>query len=94
MPILEVCIKHSYNIKIGTYIIIYFKNYVLVPTRRGDFEILVYNLIHWAGGTLPWEKKLTSPTAVQAMKEEAGKNVDQFLKTCFNKQDVPSNLFD
>ncbi|XP_026472546.1 serine/threonine-protein kinase VRK1 [Ctenocephalides felis] len=63
-----------------------------VPTRRGDFEILVYNLIHWAGGTLPWDKNLSSPVGVQALKEEAGKDVNQFLKKCFVKKEAPKYL--
>lgn len=66
------------------------KKIILVPTRRGDFEILVYNLIHWAGGTLPWDKNLSSPVGVQALKEEAGKDVNQFLKKCFVKKEAPS----
>lgn len=61
-----------------------------VPTRRGDIEILLYNLIHWLGGVLPWEKCLTNPVSVQESKEKHMKTPDQFLKTCFGSKPVPS----
>jgi hypothetical protein len=28
--------------------------HILEPSRRGDMEILIYNLIHWLTGGLPW----------------------------------------
>ncbi|KAJ3643032.1 hypothetical protein Zmor_025770 [Zophobas morio] len=56
-----------------------------VPTRRGDFEILGYNLIQWLGGTLPWESKLDNPKEVQQMKETSMDNIPQFVKRCLKK---------
>ncbi|KAJ8928595.1 hypothetical protein NQ314_018801 [Rhamnusium bicolor] len=41
-----------------------------VQTKRGDLEILVYNLIQWLGCTLPWEKNLKDPNVVHKSKEE------------------------
>ncbi|XP_044272231.1 serine/threonine-protein kinase VRK1-like [Tribolium madens] len=57
-----------------------------VPTRRGDFEILGYNLIHWLGGTLPWDSQLDDPKIVHQMKEDSLKDVSKFLKTCLSKK--------
>ncbi|XP_011693702.1 PREDICTED: serine/threonine-protein kinase VRK1-like [Wasmannia auropunctata] len=53
-----------------------------VPTRRGDIEILYYNIILWLCGSLPWEK-LLDPATVQKEKEKAFNNVDSFLNKCF-----------
>ncbi|KYM83135.1 Nucleosomal histone kinase 1 [Atta colombica] len=54
-----------------------------VPTRRGDIEILSYNMILWLCGSLPWEK-LLDPATVQKEKEKAFNNVDSFLNKCFH----------
>jgi hypothetical protein len=50
---------------------------------RGDFEILLYNMIQWLCGSLPWEKNLKDLSSVQQQKEKAFNNVQKFLKTCF-----------
>ncbi|XP_053610909.1 serine/threonine-protein kinase VRK1-like [Plodia interpunctella] len=46
-----------------------------VPTMRGDLEILGYNMLQWLLGTLPWERSLQAPKAVQDMKDTFMKNV-------------------
>jgi vaccinia related kinase len=66
-----------------------------VPTMRGDIEILAYNLIEWAGATLPWttpKTLLTKPTEVQKMKESFMKDVGKSLKDAFGSTSVPSKL--
>ncbi|XP_067210184.1 serine/threonine-protein kinase VRK1 [Linepithema humile] len=55
-----------------------------VLTRRGDMEILGYNIIFWLCGSLPWEKLLDA-TVVQKEKEKAFKDIDSFLNKCFHK---------
>lgn len=59
-----------------------------VATRRGDLEILGYNIIHWLGGSLPWDSKLADPKVVQAEKEKAMNEIPSFVKQCF----VDNNL--
>ncbi|XP_071641593.1 serine/threonine-protein kinase VRK1 isoform X1 [Temnothorax longispinosus] len=54
-----------------------------VPTRRGDIEILSYNIIMWLCGSLPWGK-LLEPVTVQKEKEKAFNNIDSFLAKCFH----------
>lgn len=61
-----------------------------VPTKRGDLEILGYNLIHWCGGQLPWEKVLTDPVKVKELKEKFKGNAKGLLKECFGKAEVPT----
>jgi vaccinia related kinase len=56
-----------------------------VPTRRGDFEILGYNIIHWLGGSLPWDSKLENPKTVQQLKEESWSDIPGFVKKCLKK---------
>lgn len=59
---------------------------------RGDFEILLYNMIQWVCGTLPWEKNLKDPGPVQLQKEKAFNNVQTFLKECFKTSEVPTPI--
>lgn len=58
---------------------------------RGDFEILAYNVIQWAGGELPWEKNklLGTPAKVQQAKDDLMSNIDARLKACFSNQQSP-----
>ena len=58
---------------------------------RGDMEILAYNLIEWAGGSLPWvvKKLLSNPTQVQKSKEEFMENTDKHIGGCFSSKTVP-----
>ncbi|XP_046734789.1 serine/threonine-protein kinase VRK1-like [Diprion similis] len=62
-----------------------------IPTMRGDFEILGYNMIQWLCGSLPWEKDLTEPLNVQKQKEKAFEDIPQFLKKCFSHT-VPESI--
>lgn len=61
-----------------------------VPTMRGDLEILGYNLIHWVGGTLPWEKFLNDPVKVKDSKEKFRGNSKGLIKECAVKSDTAS----
>lgn len=54
-----------------------------VPTMRGDFEMLAYNLINWFGHKLPWELELTVPAKVQLLKETFMSRTANSLKKCF-----------
>lgn len=60
-----------------------------VPTIRGDLEILAYNLLHWLGGTFPWEKFLDKPVKVQESKEEFFKDVQKSVKNAATSE-LPS----
>lgn len=51
---------------------------------RGDMEILTYNIIQWLCDSLPWEKNLTDPSAVQKQKESAFSDTKKFLNQCFS----------
>lgn len=50
-----------------------------MPTRRGDLEILGFNLLQWLGSTLPWEKDLKNPEKVYEKKKELMSNVKTYL---------------
>ncbi|XP_025830215.1 nucleosomal histone kinase 1-like isoform X2 [Agrilus planipennis] len=62
-----------------------------VQTRRGDLEILAYNLIQWLGCRLPWEENL-DPASVQNSKNQYMNDIEQFLKTCFKNEKVPKTV--
>lgn len=57
-----------------------------VLTRRGDLEILAYNLLHWLGVTLPWEKDISKCVTVQNAKESFMSNLPKSLNECFDKK--------
>ncbi|OWR43906.1 ballchen, partial [Danaus plexippus plexippus] len=59
-------------------------------TKRGDLEILGYNMLQWLVGELPWEKNLKQPKTVQAMKEAFMNNVRKEITRQFNN--VPEAL--
>jgi len=53
-------------------------------SRRGDMECLLYVIIEWLGGHLPWdtdEEERLKPTVIQQMKINAFHNINDFLKT-------------
>lgn len=71
--------------EVNTHIKLILQLQLIIPveTRRGDLEILAYNLIHWMGCTLPWESDLSDPKAVQKSKEDHMDDIDGFLAACF-----------
>uniref|UniRef100_A0A1B6CHP2 non-specific serine/threonine protein kinase n=1 Tax=Clastoptera arizonana TaxID=38151 RepID=A0A1B6CHP2_9HEMI len=64
-----------------------------VHSRRGDLEILGYNLVQWLSGKLPWEGQDLEPDQVQQQKINAMKNVNKFLRTCFSPEEPPVALY-
>ena len=56
------------------------------PSFRGDLQILIWCLCHWAAGNLPWIKLVkenmteANKNEVAKLKEAASKNPDKFLK--------------
>lgn len=53
-------------------------------SRRGDIEVLIYVLIDWLGGKLPWDTDdPLKPPEIQRMKIEAFHDVRNFLHTTF-----------
>lgn len=55
------------------------------PNARADMEILLYNVVHWACGTLPWMKNLKAMETVHSKKETAMKNTQTFIKNCWKE---------
>ncbi|CAD6225881.1 GSCOCG00005773001-RA-CDS [Cotesia congregata] len=60
-----------------------------VPTMRGDLEILLYNVIQWITGSLPWEGILKDCVAVQRAKEKAFQDVEKFLEGLEGREGLP-----
>lgn len=61
-------------------------------SRRGDIEVLFYNLIEWFGGSLPWDREKASPDVTKTAKFLAFKQMNKFLKICFRGGKYPSFL--
>jgi len=57
-------------------------------SRRGDFETLGYNLVHWAAGSLLWMGELEDPEKVEASKQAYMENLVGFLTKCFGQGEV------
>jgi len=57
-------------------------------SRRGDFETLGYNMVHWAAGSLPWMGELEDPEKVEASKQAYMENLVGFLTKCFGQGEV------
>lgn len=54
-------------------------------SRRGDIEVLVYNLIEWWGGSLPWDRDIANAISVKNAKFRAFTNPHKFLRHCFRR---------
>lgn len=53
------------------------------PSRRGDFEILAYCLLHWMEGSLPWSASLANPDTVSSAKHAFFEKLPSSLITFF-----------
>ena len=58
--------------------------------RRGDFEILGYNVLQWLTGRLPWEDNLTSPEYVAGEKNKYMADVKKLVKVCYAATTPPA----
>lgn len=57
---------------------------------RGDFEVLLYNLIDWLGGKLPWEQvPQLSSKEIEKLKQRAFLDKSTFLKNAFSSTNYP-----
>lgn len=64
-------------------------------SRRGDFEVLLYTLIDWLGGKLPWDTdEGLKPPAIQQLKIEAFHDIKEFLAKAFKDNSYPTFLED
>ncbi|XP_037085683.1 serine/threonine-protein kinase VRK1-like [Pollicipes pollicipes] len=52
-------------------------------SRRGDLEILGYNLLQWACGRLPWQDHLQHADAVARYKNRLMQDVPALMLACF-----------
>uniref|UniRef100_UPI0037E79818 serine/threonine-protein kinase VRK2 n=1 Tax=Semicossyphus pulcher TaxID=241346 RepID=UPI0037E79818 len=52
----------------------------LVPSRRGDLQILGFCLLHWLCGSLPWDNVLKNPTEVQEAKARLMDNLPESVQ--------------
>lgn len=61
-------------------------------SRRGDIEILGYNLLQWLCCRLPWEENLKDPEYVSQQKSGFMGNIRLLMAKCFPHGDVPSGI--
>ncbi|KAL1458062.1 hypothetical protein WDU94_008237 [Cyamophila willieti] len=63
-------------------------------SRKGDLEILGYNLLQWLVGYLPWEMTLSDPDRVATLKKRAMGHINDFVSRCYIKDSPPGALID
>ena len=64
-------------------------------SRRGDIEVLLYTLIDWLGGKLPWDtEEGLKPKIIQQQKIEAFHDIKEFFAKAFGNQSYPTFLED
>lgn len=61
-------------------------------SRRGDLEILGYNMLQWLSGRLPWEENLKDPESVSRQKSMYLSNISSLMKSCFQKRAPPRGI--
>lgn len=61
-------------------------------SRRGDLEILGYNMLQWLCGHLPWEDNLKDPESVSRQKSMYLSNISSLMKSCFQKKAPPRGI--
>lgn len=59
-----------------------------VFSRRGDLEILGYNLVKWMCGHLPWDSYLKDQERVFTMKRKCFSDLPGFMKDSFDQIDM------
>lgn len=63
----------------------------LAMSRKGDLEILGYNLLQWLVGYLPWEMDLSDPDRVATLKKRAMGHINDFVSRCYIKDSPPGS---
>ncbi|NXW61059.1 VRK1 kinase, partial [Eurystomus gularis] len=63
----------------------------VVPSRRGDLEILGYCMIHWLSGHLPWEDNLKDPNFVRDSKIRC-RDISVLMDECFPGKNKPDEI--
>lgn len=64
----------------------------VVPSRRGDLEVLGYCLLHWQCGTLPWLSYLRNPAEVQEAKAKLMANLPDSVRRMSNSSSTTEEI--
>lgn len=61
-------------------------------SRRGDLEILGYNMLQWLCGSLPWENNLKNKEYVSQSKQKFIANIPISVRKCFPTNATPAGI--
>lgn len=61
-------------------------------SRRGDLEILGYNMTHWLCSRLPWEDNLQDCNYVFKQKRAFMENIPSLISQCFPETEPPGKF--
>jgi hypothetical protein len=62
---------------------------VAAHSRRGDLEILGYNMLQWLCGKLPWEDNVADPEYIHTQKKSFMSNIPLLMRRCFPNSEPP-----
>lgn len=65
---------------------------VAAHSRRGDLEILGYNMLQWLCGKLPWEDNSPDPELVHIQKKNFMSNIPMLMRRCFPSSEPPGEF--
>lgn len=75
---------------------IFFFFFCAAHSRRGDLEVLGYNLLQWLCSRLPWEVEegaaAPDPDYIHAQKEGFMKDPAVLIRACFQDSHPPGEL--
>lgn len=66
--------------------------FLTAHSRRGDLEILGYNMTHWLCSRLPWEDKLQDCNYVFGQKRAFMENIPSLISQCFPETEPPGKF--
>jgi hypothetical protein len=75
-----------------TGIVWYVRVCVAAHSRRGDLEILGYNMLQWLCSKLPWEGNMTDPEYIHAQKKSFMSNIPLLMRRCFPNSEPPGEI--
>jgi len=65
---------------------------IAAHSRRGDLEVLGYNMLQWLCGKLPWEDNIADPEYVHVQKKSFMSNIPLLMRRCFSNSDPPGEI--
>ncbi|XP_022672016.1 serine/threonine-protein kinase VRK1-like isoform X2 [Varroa destructor] len=63
-------------------------------SRRSDLEVLLYNLIYWISGKLPWSSNREDAEEIASQKEIYMRDPQELMVVCFGRKGAPPYILE